>query len=548
MAGQASNGVNCNLVLAALLTSVGGFLAGYEVILFSACLIHIREELHLTVLWLQILGAIIYIGGCVASLSSGVLSEFFGRKFVIISSSVTYIVGAVVVATSYTQQQILAGRLITGLSLGAITMCVPIFLSEISTTTIRGPITILYYVLFSLGLLAVTLMGASLSTLPQGWRYMPVVGSFVALLQFGFFFFVPESPRWLISRGRVEEGREVLLSLRLKNYPSEAEVNSIKADVDANVDKRGFRNLFKAASVRKALLVGSLLQLSQAFSGFFTITLYSTTIVTMTGLAGRTGAMWVVTGIVSVGLCGLVVGLALVERVGRRPLVLASLLGIAISHLFVAITLHVLYDYSPGVQLPAADPQCEANTCSSCIYRSGCGFCFSGGAGDEQDTACVLADSADYYRRAVSGSCSNATLLGEGAYTFAYKWCPHPQTWLILFGISLQIFFYFLGVGPLAWTINSEIFPWWTRSMAVSITSAVNWAGCCVLGLSFLSLMEAIFMHGVFYLLTGVNLVFLLVFYFILPETAGVSLEDMEKLFRMHLGTLGLKKNRVASE
>lgn len=82
----------------------------------------------------------------------------------------------------------------------------------------------------------------------------------------------------------------------------------------------------------------------------------------MTGLAGRTGAMWVVTGMVGVGLCGLVVGLVLVERVGRRPLLLASLAGIVISHLFVAITFHVMYDYSPGVQLPAADPQCVANT------------------------------------------------------------------------------------------------------------------------------------------------------------------------------------------
>lgn len=90
--------------------------------------------------------------------------------------------------------------------------------------------------------------------------------------------------------------------------------------------------------------------------------LYSTTIVTMTGLAGRTGAMWVVTGVVSVGLCGLVVGLVLVERVGRRPLVLGSLLGIVISLLFVAIIFHVMHEHSPSVQLPATDPQCEVDT------------------------------------------------------------------------------------------------------------------------------------------------------------------------------------------
>lgn len=72
--------------------------------------------------------------------------------------------------------------------------------------------------------------------------------------------------------------------------------------------------------------------------------------------------MWVVTAMVSVGLCGLVIALTLVEKVGRRPLVLASLIGVTISLLFMGITFHAMYEDGPGVQLPAADPQCEANT------------------------------------------------------------------------------------------------------------------------------------------------------------------------------------------
>ena len=89
---------------------------------------------------------------------------------------------------------------------------------------------------------------------------------------------------------------------------------------------------------------------------------YSATIVTMTGLADRTGAMWIVAGMMGGGLIGLALGLALVERIGRRPLVLISLMGVALSLFFVAIVFTLAHVHSPAVEMPAVDPECDTAT------------------------------------------------------------------------------------------------------------------------------------------------------------------------------------------
>ncbi|XP_045112160.1 proton myo-inositol cotransporter-like isoform X3 [Portunus trituberculatus] len=391
------SGINAHLVVTALLASICGFVSSYETIVFAACLLYIREELCLSTKWIQIVASIMYVTGILGNLAAGQVADLLGRKFVIMSSSVSHIIGALVVASSYTRTQVVVGRLFIGLSIGLSTMCVPIYLSEISVTAVRGSITLFYYFFYGVGFAVGPLVGGGFATVTKGWRYMAAIGSFMSLVQFIFFFFVPESPRWLISKGRMEEGKKALLSLRSEDYPSSTELDAIKADVNANAGKGGLVQIFKLPSVRRALLVGALLHMSQALTAFFTIIVYSATLVTMTGIADRTNAMWIMSGMVSATLAGLAVGLVLVERVGRRLLVLTSLLGITISFLFVAVVFTLTHVHSPAVVLPPVDPECDAQTCAECTFSGKCGFCFSGGLGNHEDAACVLANSADYY-------------------------------------------------------------------------------------------------------------------------------------------------------
>ncbi|MPC97420.1 putative polyol transporter 6 [Portunus trituberculatus] len=112
------SGINAHLVVTALLASICGFVSSYETIVFAACLLYIREELCLSTKWIQIVASIMYVTGILGNLAAGQVADLLGRKFVIMSSSVSHIIGALVVASSYTRTQVVVGRLFIGLSIG----------------------------------------------------------------------------------------------------------------------------------------------------------------------------------------------------------------------------------------------------------------------------------------------------------------------------------------------------------------------------------------------------------------------------------------------
>jgi len=116
--------------------------------------------------------------------------------------------------------------------------------------------------------------------------------------------------------------------------------------------------------------------------------------------------------------------------------------------------------------------------------------------------------------------------------TFASDYCPSDAAWLVVLGLCSYLFFFAPGMGAMPWTINSEIYPLWARSLCVGLNTSVNWACNIVVSMTFLSLTEAITKQGTFYLYTGLAFSGLVVFYFILPETKGKTLEEMEELFQ----------------
>ncbi|XP_042215000.1 proton myo-inositol cotransporter-like [Homarus americanus] len=536
-------GVSRTLITLTIITSLSGFLNGYDSIMIAACMIFIREELKLTTMWHQVIVGTINMTGVVVVLLTGQVTERVGRWKVIVASSVFFVVASVTLASAGSITQLIVARVFFGVSLGIATMIVPVYISESSPTAVRGRIAIVFNLMYAVGQLIASLVGGAFSTVPHGWRYISAAGSLPALIQFIGLFFLPESPRWLFSQGRVEEATDALKTLRAPHAPSETEINAIQVDIRANAGKGGLFMIFKSVPVRRALLIGTLLHIAQPLTGCFAILNYSATIITMTGVADKNNALWFMAAIISGSAFGFIVNEGLVERLGRRPLVLASLMGIIIAFIIVGITFQMAYLHSPTVQAPSGDPECLANTCGECTSKKECGFCYKGAVGSEHDTSCMAADPHSYFQVSVAGSCSNATLIDAGVETFAYDWCPYRYSWIILIGLSFFFFVYYLGMGPLPWVIASEVFPSWARSTSVSLVVTINWLINFAVITSFLTLTETIFKYGVFYLLMGINFMFLAVFYFLLPETSGISLEDMEKLFNKPIGTVNARSS-----
>ncbi|XP_069983960.1 proton myo-inositol cotransporter isoform X3 [Penaeus vannamei] len=529
--GGSGGGTPAAIILLAVFSAIGGFLFGYDTGVVSGAMILVRDEFELSTVWHELIVSSTIGAAWLAALAAGPATDRFGRRPVILVASVVFTVGAVVMGAAPEKVTLLIGRIIVGLGIGMASMSVPVYLSESSPADLRGRITVTNNIFITGGQLIASVICGAFSKVPQGWRYMLGLAALPSVVQLMGFAFMPESPRWLILKGRLEEARQVLQKIRPADADIDGEVEAIMDAASNDVEEGNIAKVFQSAPVRRALFIGCLLQLFQQISGINTVMYYSASIISMAGVRDQSQAIWLAAATSSVNFFGTFIGLWLVERVGRRSLTLGSLLGSTASLLVLALSFQMAYIHSPDVLVPSTTDDCQASNCGVCTSRSECGFCFIGEVSNITNSSCVAADHSAFNEMSVSGVCANKTILEDDFAVFAYDWCPYQYAWISILGLGLYLAFFSPGMGPMPWTINSEIYPGWARSTCTSITTAVNWASNLLVSLTFLTLTEVLLKHGAFYLYMVLAAVGFLTFYFILPETRGVPLENMERLF-----------------
>ncbi|XP_053635984.1 proton myo-inositol cotransporter isoform X2 [Cherax quadricarinatus] len=519
------------IYLLAVFGAIGGFLFGYDTGVVSGAMILVREEFKLSTVWHEVIVSATIAAAWLSALIAGPATDKFGRRPVILTASVVFAVGAVVMGAAQDKIMLLIGRIIVGIGIGFASMSVPVYLSESSPVELRGRITVTNTLFITGGQAVASVICGAFSSVPEGWRYMLGLAGLPAVVQLTGFSFLPESPRWLVAQGRIQDAYGVLQKLRYEGADLDTELSAIKAAVCDTSDEGGIGQILKSRPVRHALLLGCLLQLFQQISGINTVMYYSASIITMAGVTDKTLAIWLAAATSSMNFLGTFIGLYLVERLGRRLLTLGSLFGTLVSLLVLALSFQMAYIYSPTVSMPETDPICQAENCGVCTSKSACGFCFLDDDFNTTDSFCLAANHTSYNEMSVSGLCANSSLLDSGTVTFAYDWCPFAYAWVSLMGLALYLLCFSPGMGPMPWTINSEIYPGWARSTCVSITTAVNWASNLLVSLTFLTLTEVLLKHGAFYLYMGLAGLGFMIFFLLLPETRGVPLEDIGKLF-----------------
>ena len=305
--------------------SLGGLLFGYDTGVISGAILFIREELGLTPFLEGLVVASLLLGAAVGAGTAGPLSDKLGRRNIIIIAAILFSIGAIGAALAPNIGVLVFFRVVLGLGVGSAALIVPLYLSEIAPTQIRGAISSLNQLNIVFGILFAYIVNALLAS-SGAWRWMlglAVIPSLVLLIGM---FFLPETPRWLVSQDRDEDARDVLRRSR-DEETVEKEIQDIR-EVEEQ-EEGGLREL-TASWVRPALIVAIGLAVFQQIIGINTIIYYAPTTLTNVGY-GAAAAIYanLIIGVVNVVMT--FVAIWLIDRVGRKPLLLTGLVGMVLS-------------------------------------------------------------------------------------------------------------------------------------------------------------------------------------------------------------------------
>jgi len=327
-----SGTIRRHVVWGAAITALGGLLFGYDTGVISGALLFIGKDFHgLTSFDKELLTSILLIGAAIGALAAGRIADRIGRRPTVLGTAALFVVGVMLAAFAPSYGVLVGARVIIGLAVGSASMVVPLYIGEVVPPRIRGALVSFNQLAITTGILASYLVDYGLAS-RQNWRLMFGLAAIPAILMFAGMLFQHESPHWLVAQGREDEAREVLRQVRDEG-DIEAEIAEVR---DLSARHSGLRELLNPA-VRHVMIIGVALAVFQQITGINTIIYYAPTLLSSAGL-GNSAALLanVVNGAVNVLMT--IVAIRLLDRTGRRPLLLGGTTGMVVGMLLVALT------------------------------------------------------------------------------------------------------------------------------------------------------------------------------------------------------------------
>lgn len=532
----------------ALSAGLGGFLFGYDTGVISGALLYIRDDfssvdrsttLQETIVSTAIAGAI------VGAALGGWMSDHFGRRKTLMQADLVFLLGAILMAAAPIPAILIMGRICVGLGIGMASMTSPLYISEASPTKVRGSIVSTNGLLITGGQFLSYCINLAFTKAPGTWRWMLGIAAVPAIIQFFLMFYLPESPRWLYRKKREAEA----IAIMKRIHPPEDienEIQELKQSVEEEIELHGpsqkiqFSQLWKVKEVRYALIAGCGIQIFQQFVGINTVMYYSPTIVQLAGFASNTVALLL--SLITSGLnaLGSILAIYLIDKFGRRKLLISSLLGVIASLVLLTIVFHITTDSSPlvsrkatqqfsGYQCPQYISTRATWDCMRCLKASPeCGFCASGG-NQLLPGACLLSNST------VKHVCE-----GDSRPWFT-RGCPSQYGWVAVLGLALYIIFFAPGMGTLPWVINSEIYPLRYRGTCGGLAATSNWVSNLIVAQTFLTMTVTIGTSMTFLVFGVISVIALFFVLIVMPETKGLSLEQIEGTLQQRVDNFSFK-------
>ena len=321
------------LAATAVVSAIAGFLYGYDTGIISGALLQITDEFGIGSGWQSVIATGILVGAVIGALVGARFSERFGRKRTILIISAVFVIGTLTCSIAPTELTLALSRVLLGMAVGGATQTIPMFVAELSPPQIRGRLVLAFQVAIGIGILTATIAGASQLL---DWRLMIGLAAAPAALLLLLMLPAPESPRWLVKVDRVDEARSNLQRVRGED-DVEAELGEIMEveEERRQASARGWKGLGQSW-VRPALIMGCGMALFTQLSGIEMIVYYTPTILTGVGFE-ESGALLVSVALAVTYVIMNIVGLAIVDRVGRRRLSLIMTPGAALALLVLGV-------------------------------------------------------------------------------------------------------------------------------------------------------------------------------------------------------------------
>ncbi|NKF51403.1 sugar porter family MFS transporter [Shewanella sp. WXL01] len=443
----------------AFVVSLGGFIFGFDASVISGVIGFVEQEFNLTS-WQQ--GFVVSaptLGAILANFGAGYFSDRLGRKPVLIIIAILYSISALLSAFAFSYSMLVLARFIGGLAFASLILG-PLYIAEISPAAKRGRFVSLNQLNIMIGFSAAYFANYFILKLAQVdvylldlvnfkqhiWRWMLGIEAVPAIIYACLLAFVPRSPRWLVLNNRPKEAKQILARMM---QPEEAqrqwqEISASQCSEQLPL-KLGLSKVF-SSKMRMVLTIGLLVGIIQQITGINAVYFYAPTIFEQTGI-GKDAAFAQAAMVGVVNLVFTIIAMLLIDRLGRKPLMIIGLIGVTVS-------------------------------------MSVCAYGFS---------------QAQYDPRLILGG-----ILG----------------FVASFAISL---------GPVMWVLLSEIFPNNIRALGIAVVGVINSVVSYIVQLLFPWQLEYLGASVTFAIYAGFALVGLLLVSRILPETRGVSLEQLEQ-------------------
>ena len=349
------------LVFLSVVAALGGFLFGYDTAVISGTIAQVTEQFRLDALQQGWYVGCALVGSIIGVLFAGILSDKFGRKFTMILSAILFSTSAIGCAVSVDFNQLVVYRIIGGVGIGVVSIISPLYISELAVAQYRGRLVSLYQLAVTIGFLGAylvnyQLLGYSTSNpdivtgwwslifVTEVWRGMLGMEILPALLFFIIIFFIPESPRWLILKGREEKATNILERIYTSSKDALFQLAETKSVLSS--ESKSEWKLLLQPSIRKAVIIGVCIAMLGQFMGVNAVLYYGPSIFENAGLSGGDSLFYqVLVGLVNT--LTTVLALVIIDKIGRKKLVYYGVSGMVISLILIAT--YFIYGESWGI-------------------------------------------------------------------------------------------------------------------------------------------------------------------------------------------------------